>query len=189
MAEARAEPGFRVHSRSAAWALERARAVAPLALRLTLAPVMLVHGLQKLFSLGMTGQQFGDIGLAPGVFWGTVVALVETFGGVALVIGLFTRLASFALFVTQLVAMLVVHLPNGFLLNWSLDPAQGGHGIEFNLVLLGSLLALMALGAGTISVDHLIHSRTGKLETRRTATPSPAPPSGTEREAGPGTRI
>jgi putative oxidoreductase len=104
------------------------------------------------------------------------VGLVEAVGGAALIAGFFTRFAALANFVVQLVAMLVVHVPNGFFLNWT-GEAGKGHGFEFNLVNLGALAALLVLGGGAISVDHAMH-RKGKLETHRTQVP-PTTPRGT----------
>jgi putative oxidoreductase len=52
----------------------------------------------------------------------------------------------------MLVAAIMVHLPNGFFLNWANDPNKG-HGIEYNVALIGAALALMFLGGGRWSVD------------------------------------
>ncbi|WP_373044923.1 DoxX family protein [Vulgatibacter sp.] len=171
MAEARAERPFTVRSRTAAWALERAYVAAPLVLRLTVGPMLLAHGLNKLLGFSAAVQGFTDMGIVPASFWVGLVGLVETVGGAGLILGFFTRLSALANFVVQLVALLVVHLPNGFFV---LGP--GGPGFEFNLVNVGSLLALLILGGGAISVDHLIHRKTHRLETRRTPT-TPAVPS------------
>jgi uncharacterized membrane protein YphA (DoxX/SURF4 family) len=50
------------------------------------------------------------------------------------------------------VAVWKVHAVNGFFLNWANTPGQG-HGIEFNLVLIGALAALMLSGPGAFSID------------------------------------
>ena len=164
MAEARAERGdFRVRSRTASWALERAYVAAPLLLRLTLGPMLLAHGLQKLFNMSASAAGFEAMGFAPGMLWVTPVMLAETLGGAALILGLFTRLGAAANLISQLVAMLLVHLPNGFFMGEQ-------PGIEFTLVNAGALAALLVLGGGAISLDHLIHRRNDRLETRRTGT-------------------
>lgn len=106
------------------------------------------------------------MGFAPGIFWAVIGGLVETLGGAALLAGLFTRLAALVLFLMQLVAMLVVHLPNGFFMG-----AEKGPGIELNLALLGGLGALLILGSGPTGVDAGIR-RKNRLETRRVQEPT-----------------
>jgi putative oxidoreductase len=57
--------------------------------------------------------------------------------------------------IVMLVAIAKVHGPHGFFLNMSQMPGKG-HGIEFNLALIGMALAVLAGGAGTVSIDRLI---------------------------------
>jgi putative oxidoreductase len=75
---------------------------------------------------------------------GPGVALLEFAGGLALIVGLLTRLAAVGLASTMLGAMVLVHLPAGFFL------PDGG---EFVLSLLGSSVVLVLTGAGAWSVD------------------------------------
>jgi putative oxidoreductase len=84
---------------------------------------------------------------------GPFVALVEFFGGLALVTGLLTRIASLGLLSTMLVAILKVHLPNGFF---------APTGIEFPLSLLGSTALIALAGAGSLSLDGIIAGRVTK---------------------------
>ena len=85
----------------------------------------------------------------PGVM-GPFVALLEFFGGIALVIGLLTRLAALGLACDMLGAILLVHFQAGFFLP---------KGYEFALTLLASSIALALAGAGQFSVDSAISSR------------------------------
>ena len=88
--------------------------------------------------------------------WITLMAvLAEFFGGLAVLIGLATRLASVSLGFVMLVAIFQAHLPHGFFLNWSLVRGVG-HGIEFNLALLGMLVGLILSGPGQLSLDRLL---------------------------------
>ena len=194
MAEAHAaERGYQVRSRTAAWALEKAYMAAPLVLRLAIGTMLLAHGLQKLMGTSAAAAGFEAMGFTPGMLWMIPVALAEAVGGAAILLGFFTRFFAFVNLIVQLVGMLLVHLPNGFFL--ASQPGQG-NGIEFTLVNSGILLALVILGAGSISVDHLIHRRDNRLETRRTEQPVPTATPGTtttaEREppsTPPGTRV
>jgi putative oxidoreductase len=80
---------------------------------------------------------------APGAA-AVVVTLVELLGGLALVLGALTRLASLLLAIDMVVAVVVVHLPAGFFLPL---------GSEFALTLLGATLTLLLTGPGALAVD------------------------------------
>jgi putative oxidoreductase len=123
-----------------------------LLLRLGMGGIMIPHGAQKLFVFGMTGvaQGFHQMGIPGADFMGPFIALLEFFGGIAIVLGLLTRLASFVLAGDMLGAMAFVHLKNGFF-----NPT----GIEFPLALTIGYLALVLAGPGAYSIDAMIASR------------------------------
>lgn len=123
-------------------------------LRVVVGMVFVVHGLQKLLVMGFGGVAgfLDSLGVpAPGLF-AVIVILVELLGGLALILGLLTRLAAILLAVDMLVAILTVHLPNGFFAN------EGGY--EFPLVLLAACTALAVAGAGEAALDRVLASRT-----------------------------
>jgi putative oxidoreductase len=130
----------------------------PTVLRLAAGTVFAAHGAQKLFGLwgggGPSGTAafFAQLGLTPAYPLGLLVGIVEFCGGLLLVAGAFTLVASAALTVGMLVAVWTVHLANGFFLNWTMTPGLG-HGYEFNLVLIATLVSLMLTGPGALSVD------------------------------------
>jgi putative oxidoreductase len=131
-------------------------------LRVTTGVVLAAHGAQKLFVYGFAGVTgaFTQMGIPmPGIA-GPATALVEFFGGLALIAGLLTRLAGAGLAVTMLGAIALVHLAGGFF---------APNGIEFPLTLLGAVVALAVTGAGRYSLDALIAGRRGAPVTAPTA--------------------
>jgi putative oxidoreductase len=136
-------------------------------LRLVLGAIFIMHGGQKLFVYGLDGVagSFGQMGIPAAGFFGPLVAFVEFFGGVAILLGLLTRLAALGVGATMLVAILTVHLKQGFF-----NPG----GVEFPLALLASAVALVLTGAGAYSIDAAISKRIGAGRTEET-TPESAP--------------
>jgi putative oxidoreductase len=127
------------------------------ALRLALGIMILPHGLQKTVGLfggygfkGSMGYLTGTVG-APWIF-ALLAILAESVGGLMLIAGLGTRVAALGVGAVMLVAA-AQHWPNGFFMNWYGN--QKGEGIEFHLVALGAVIALLALGGGRFSVDAL----------------------------------
>ena len=121
-------------------------------LRLVVGIVFLAHGGQKIFvwGFGNVAGFMGKIGIPAPMLAAVVVTMVEFFGGLALVLGFFTRWAAALLAIDMLVAIITVHLKGGFFL-----PA----GAEFALTLFAANAALILLGSGEGSVDHLLQAR------------------------------
>jgi putative oxidoreductase len=92
---------------------------------------------------------FTDSGI-PAVFALLAIA-VEFLGPVGLAVGLLTRVAAFGIACVMLVAILTVHWPHGFFMNWYGN--QKGEGFEYHLLVLGIAIALIIVGAGAWSLD------------------------------------
>jgi len=133
------------------------------ALRLALAVVFVAHGTNKLFGLwagpgigagglDLTAQFFAGTGLNPAFLLAVVAGIIETAGGLLLVAGYATKVATSLLIAEMLVAMWKVHWSNGFFLNWA-GAADRGPGLEFSLVVVGGLVCLLLTGPGEWSID------------------------------------
>lgn len=132
-----------------------------LLLRVVAGIVFAAHGGQKLFVYGLSGVvgAFGQMGIPlPGVT-GPLVALLEFFGGLALIAGLLTRLVGLGLAVTMLGALFMVHLTAGFF---------APNGIEFVLTLASVAATLAITGGGRYAADVLVARRPngGSRESR-----------------------
>lgn len=128
-----------------------------LPLRLIAGIIFSAHGAQKLFAwfggygLDGTGQWMESIGIAPGFLMALLAGSAEFFGGILLILGLFTRPAAFALAVTMLVAILTVHIGNGLFMS--------NNGYEFGLTLLAMSVALIFQGGGKFSIDAALSNK------------------------------
>src|SRR5581483_9192027 len=105
--------------------------------------VFVAHGAQKLFVIGFGGvaHMFAGAGIPLPYPSAILVTLVEFAGGIALVLGIATRWVAVLLAINMAVAVLKVHLHNGFFLN------KGGY--EFALTLLAANVALALAGPGS----------------------------------------
>jgi putative oxidoreductase len=115
------------------------------------------HGSQKLFGwfggygLEGTAGWMESIGLAPGILMAGLAGGAEFFAGLLLVVGLLVRPAALVLAVTMLVAIITVHLENGFFM--------ATNGFEYALVLLVISATLVIRGAGSASIDKAFLSK------------------------------
>jgi putative oxidoreductase len=133
-----------------------ARGCAPFAeplVRATIGLFLVPHGTQKLFGwfggygLEATGQFFATkLGLPASL--ALVAGVIEVFGGLALALGLGTRLAALLVAGLMFVAAIKVHLAAGFF--WT----SGGY--EYPLMWGLIALAFVAQGGGRYSLDALL---------------------------------
>lgn len=132
-------------------------------LRLTLALVLLPHGMQHLFGLfggygfrGTLAWMTGTLGIpsplaAAGIF-------LEFVGPALLVAGAGSRLWGEALAIFMATAA-ATHVPNGFFMNWFGGLPAGTEGFEYHLLAIAMSVSIAINGGGTFSVDALVARR------------------------------
>ena len=121
-------------------------------LRVMVGIVFLAHGGQKVFVYGFSGVQgaFGQMGIPMPTVMGPFVALLELVGGLLLVVGVGTRWVSILLAIEMAVAVLKVHLPNGFFL-----PG----GFEYALMMFAASCAVALEGPGAAALGRTLSKK------------------------------
>lgn len=129
--------------------------VATLILRVLMGIVFFSHGAQKVLGWfggqGLSGTMgsFASAGI-PALFAFLAIA-AEFLGSLGLIVGCLTRVAAFGVTCVMVVAVLMVHLKNGFFMNWS--GSQTGEGFEYHILAVAIGVALVIKGGGLWSVD------------------------------------
>ena len=121
-----------------------------LPLRIAVGLVFLMHGAQKLFVFGLDGTAdiMGKLGLPLPALCAAIVIAVELLGGLAILLGVFTRLAGALLAFEMVVAIIVARLHGGFF---------APYGYEFELTLLAACLTFASTGPGRVSLEEIWH--------------------------------
>jgi putative oxidoreductase len=130
-------------------------------MRLVLGAVFFAHGAQKLLGwfggFGYTATMAAfrqQMGVPAALAFIAIAA--EFFGGIGLVSGFLGRVAALGISIDMLVAILKVHLHNGFFMNWYGN--QKGEGFEYHLLVLAIGLMLVVRGSGAWSLDRALAS-------------------------------
>ncbi len=150
-------------------------------LRLGLGVVMLAHGAGKVIEgiydeIGMTGvpaemqqglektveHMTASYGLEPWQVYCAIAA--EALGGLALIFGLFGRVAALGIAATMGTAAYLAHWNNGLFINW-MGKEGLDHGIEFHILAVAMAVALMWRGSGALSIDRALSARSGGSTT------------------------
>jgi len=118
--------------------LNRLQPLALLLMRLVLGAIMIAHGYHKVFGgFHHHMEMVGSLGLPRSLAY--LSAGTEFFGGIAIILGLFTRFFALAFLIEMSVAIWKVHFKNGL---------TGNGGYEFPLALASIALALLCFDGG-----------------------------------------
>ncbi len=129
--------------------IESRQALGLTLIRVIVGIVFLVHGSQKLFIYGHAGVAgaMSQMGIPLPALSAYLIMFTEFFGGLALLLGLLSRLAALPIAFSMLVAILQVHLKNGFF-----NPT----GYEYPLTLLVASVGLAVAGGGAFALDNVV---------------------------------
>jgi len=131
-------------------------------LRVLLGIVFFPHGAQKLLgwfggngfeaTMGAFTQKMG----IPALF-AFLAVMAESLGSLGLITGFLTRVSALGIGTNMVVAVVMIHIHNGFFMNWFGN--KTGEGFEYHLLAIAIALALIIKGGGRWSVDRLISKK------------------------------
>ena len=136
------------------------KGTAILLVRLVIGLAFILHGWPKMQN--PTGWMNGMGTVAIPAFLQVLAALAEFGGGMAVILGLLSRLAAFGIVCQMIGALALVHLPHG-------DPfvAVGRPSFELALINLAVAALLVVLGPGRFSLDYLLFGRNVRVMPTR----------------------
>ncbi len=122
-------------------------------LALFLARIVVAYGfyepaMQKWSDINSVAQWFESLGIPWPLFNAYMAASTEMLGVILLTLGLLTRFISIPLMIVMVVAIVTVHLGNGF--------TAANNGFEIPLYYLLFLALFASFGAGKLSLDYLL---------------------------------
>ena len=129
--------------------LNRLSDIPLLLFRLVLAYGFFGPAMMKWGNMAAITEWFGNMGIPMPTLNAYLAASTEMAGVILLPLGLATRIISIPLMITMVVAILTVHLGNGF--------EAGNNGFEIPVYYLLMLFALLINGSGKISLDYIIN--------------------------------
>ncbi len=122
--------------------IDKLSSFAPLPIRIMAGVAFIAHGLPKFGDIEGFQGFFASAGIPPEL--ALPLALLEVIGGIALIVGIATRIASILFIVEMIGAIIMVKASTGF--------AVGG-GYELDLLLMSIAISLLISGPGKISIE------------------------------------
>ena len=115
--------------------------------------ILIYYGWPKIKNLSSNAKDFEEMGFRPGMVWGTLIAIVEFFGGLAMLAGVYAGLVA-SLFGFQMITGTF----------WKLKIGKPFTDYSYDLQLLALCTVMMAFGAGQyaiVSFDATVFLRWG----------------------------
>ncbi len=139
----------RLYVPAAAGLYEFLAPLSPTLIRIAMGLIIIPHGFNKLFLADAvpTSRNFVNFGWAYPLAWAYFIGCVEFFGGICLVLGLWTRAAAFALAIQMAVIVFAVLWPNWF---W------GHRGMEYAMLMMIVCISILWRGGGPYALDNLM---------------------------------
>jgi len=126
-----------------------------LVLRAIVGIIFVVHGAGDIFEAGVSSnvENYREAGIPLAELSAPFAAYVQFLGGLALIVGLLSRLATLGMVVVMAGALVFVHAGE------SIPIGQDGSGSGFALIMGTASLAIVLAGPGRFSLDYLIATR------------------------------
>ena len=137
---------YKFNSAYGMWKMNSILSYGLLPIRIMAGIVFISHGIPKFFDISGGYGFFQSINLPPELF--IPIALLETIGGLAILFGILTRVASSLFIIEMIGAIITAKLSKGFI---------GGY--EFELLLISICFTLVIIGPGKISIENYVLKR------------------------------
>lgn len=131
--------------------LQKLKDLPLLFMRIILAIGFYGPAMMKIKNFNSIIEWFGSIGIPLPTLNAYLATTTETLGFILLFLGLGIRIITIPLMVTMVVAIVTVHLGNGF--------EAGNNGFEIPLYYLIMLFTLLVYGSGKFSLDYLLNKK------------------------------
>lgn len=109
--------------------------------RVVLGMVMIYYGLPKIRDLKKNAEDFVGMGFRPGFFWGTIVAIIEFFGGVAMILGFYTGVVA---------SLFGIEMALGAF--WKMGRKKPFTDYSYDVLLLALSAVVLVFGAGLYTI-------------------------------------
>ena len=110
--------------------------------RVAVALVMISYGWPKIKSLKNNAKDFVGMGFRPGMFWGTIVAFIEFFGGITILVGFYVWVAA-ALFGLQMIVGTF----------WKIKVKKPFSDYSYDLLLIALTSIIIVFGSGLYVIN------------------------------------